>query len=225
MTRRGRRLVVLLLLLAATTAAGCGADDRADTKTAERGPDTRVMRAGAQVFAEHCQTCHPLLGRPNTEVHTDFPPGLDLDQVSPSPAFARRMVESGGVAMGSFSGTLSAAQQRAVVVYVLEVGGSEVAPPANVDAADLAHGRAVYEEHCQACHAIDDRPATRPNPIWAGTDFDELRPGVLHVERIVREGQFEAMPSFRDRLTLNEIRAVALYVNATARGGVSRAVP
>ena len=214
MRLRGRAAVVLAALV-----AGCGGEDAPTAAERERAEHARLMSAGAEVFAEHCATCHPLLGRPNTDVHEDFPPGLDLDQVSPSPALARRMVESGGVAMGSLERELSDAEQDAVVTYVLEVGGREAGVPSWASSAELAQGREVFDEHCRRCHVLEGRGGTRHNPIWRGTDSDELRPGVIHTERIVREGQFEAMPAFRDRLTLHEIRAVALYVNRMARGG------
>lgn len=218
MSRRRRRLLGLAAALLLASAAGCGGEGpRDDAGARRRAAHARLMRAGERVFAEQCRTCHPLLGRPNDEVHSDYAPPLDLDQVSPSPAYLRQRVESGGVSMGGFGGTPS--ELRAVVAYLLEVGGREVSPPAKVGAADRALGRAVYAERCQRCHQLDGRPATRPNPIWQGTDFDQLRPGVLYVERMVREGQREAMPAFRDRLSLEAIRAVALYVNDAARGG------
>ena len=209
MIRRAGRLAALLAVLA----AGCG-EDRAQT-VAERAPSQRVMRAGARVFAEHCQTCHPLLGRPNADPHSDYVPPLDLDEVQPSAAYVRAMVQSGKIAMGGFTGT--PAELDGVVTYVTEVAGGAVTVPSDTSEAELATGRRVYAEHCQRCHVLDGRPATKPNPIWVGTSFDDVRPSVAFAERIVRDGQREAMPSFRDRLSATEIRAVALYLNAEAR--------
>lgn len=217
MSRRG--LAVLLAAATLMAAAGCGADEQATT-TRQAQAHARAMRLGAQVFAEHCQTCHPLLGRPDGAVHSDFYPGLDLDQVSPTPALARRMVRSGYVGMGSFDGTLNATQQRAVIEYVLAVGGREVEPPPHTSDAMLRHGQTLYDEHCQSCHQLRGRAPTRPDPSWVGTNFDELRPGVLWTERIVRDGLRIAMRPLRDRLTLRETRALALYLNAAARGGM-----
>jgi mono/diheme cytochrome c family protein len=214
-----RALAVLLAALAALPAAGCGGADASRPAAREPTAHARLLRAGARVFAERCRACHGLLGRPNTHVHTDYPPGLDLDQVDPAPAYARERVRSGGVAMGGFDGALSAARQRAVVAYVLAVGGRETSAPRGTRPAEYARGRALYDQRCQRCHALAGRPATRPNPIWAATDFDRVRPGVLWVERVVREGLRIAMPSFRGRLSLRQTRAVALYVNAAARGG------
>jgi mono/diheme cytochrome c family protein len=202
--------------LLALFASGCGTSDERAEHPRTSAPDPRVMRAGARVFAEQCQTCHPLLAKPNTEVHTDAPP-LDLDEVKPSRAYVRAMVAYGKVAMGGFSGVIDDAELRAVVTYVTEVAGSDVTVPTDTTAAELTAGRRVYDERCQACHELGGRPPTDPNPIWMATDFDDVRPSVLYTERMVREGQREAMPSFRGRLTPEEIRAVALYVNARAR--------
>ncbi len=209
---------MLVLLALVVGAAGCG--EEASDEGAERAAHARLIRTGERVFAEQCRTCHPLLGQPNDAIHDDYHPPLDLDQVSPSRRYAREIVERGLVGMGGFDQTLTDAEQRAVVEYVLEVGGSEVGAPAGVTDAELERGRRVYDKYCQSCHQLAGRPATRPNPIWVGTDFDELRPGVLLTERIVREGQREAMPSFSDRISRSGIRAVAVYLNAAARGGL-----
>jgi mono/diheme cytochrome c family protein len=217
--RRAGRLLALAVALAAAPplASGCGgADQAAQARAHAAAARAQQLRLGARVFAEHCQTCHALLGRPNAKIQVDALP-LDLDQVQPARAYVLQRLESGGVSMGSFGSTLSAADKRAVTDYVLAVGGREVSVPAATPAAELAHGRALYDQHCQSCHAIAGRPPTHPNPIWAGTDFGVLRPSVLYVEQKVREGQREAMPSFRRSLSWEQVRAVSLYVNAMAR--------
>lgn len=220
MSRRAAFALALLLMVGTvgSAAAGCGSEQPRRTDT----PRQRLLRAGARVFAVHCQTCHPLLGRADLRVHSDFYPGLDLDQVSPTPAFARRIVQTGFVGMGGFGGVLSEAQQHAVVAYVLAVGGREVAPPPGASEAMMTHGRMLYDEHCQACHQLRGRAPTTPDRARIGTNFDELRPGVLWTERIVRDGLRMTMPPFRARLSLRETRALALYVNAAARGGLPR---
>lgn len=208
------RPATLALLAAALLGAlgGCGG---ASPRHAQSAAEARLMRLGAQVFAQRCATCHALLGRPNADVHTDAPP-LDLDQVRPTRAYVLQRLAQGGVGMGGSASGLSAARLRAVVAYVLAVGGREVTVPGHVAAATLARGRALYDEHCGRCHAIAGSRPTRPNPIWVATDFGDVRPSVLYVEQKVREGQREAMPSFRGRLSPAAVRAVALYVNRAA---------
>ena len=206
-----------LLLAALLLAGGCGSSDQSATgrDTAAR---AQLIRSGARVFAASCQTCHALLGKPNTKVQVDALP-LSLDEVKPSRAYVLSRLESGGVGMGAFSSGLSAADRRAVAEYVLAVAGRDVsAPPGGATGAQLAVGRTLYARDCQSCHKLLGRGPTHPNPIWTGTDFDLVRPGVLYVEQKVREGQVQAMPSFRDRLSWEQVRAVAVYVNAMALG-------
>ncbi len=208
-----RRIAIVALLLGLLAAGGCGGQS---TQSHAAHAAAARVRLGAQVFSEHCATCHPLLGRPSADEHTDAPP-LDLDQVQPTRAYTLQRLEAGGVGMGGFGSELDATRLRAVAAYVLAVGGREVTVADRIPAAVLARGRAVYAERCQACHELAGRQPTRPNSIWAGTNFDGLRPSVLYVEQKVREGQREAMPSFRGRLRGEDIRAVALYVNRLAR--------
>lgn len=216
--RRWPRAFAALLLAAllATLGGGCGgASPQHRAADARALAQARTMRLGAQVFAQRCATCHPLLGHPNTDYHDDTPP-LDLDQVRPTRAYVMQRLQTGGVGMGGFGDT-SEPRLQAVAAYVLAVGGREVAVPSHVPAAVLATGRALYAQHCQSCHRIEGRRPTHPNPIWEGTDFEGVRPSVAYVEQKVQEGQREAMPSFRGRLTRQQVRAVAFYVNRAAR--------
>jgi len=222
--RRLRPLALAAGLVALLLAAGgCGGESsHTSVARAQAAARARLMRLGARVFAEHCQSCHPLLGVPNQKIQVDALP-LDLDHVRPSRAYVLSRLQSGGVGMGAFSTALSAAQQRAVTEYVLAVGGRDVRPlPGGASGAQLAAGRALYAQHCQQCHELGGRRPTHPNPIWPGTDFDLLRPSILYVEQKVREGQREAMPSFRHTLTWEQTRAVAVYVNAAALRGRPR---
>lgn len=83
-----------------------------------------------------------------------------------------------------------------------------------------AHEKAVgpseiYAEHCSACHGSDGRAKTAKGRKLSATDFtkrdwnaDEAR-GI----RIITKGRSE-MPSFKDKLSPDEIRAVFGYVVA-----------
>jgi mono/diheme cytochrome c family protein len=224
MLRHGRRLRTVAACTAtlAVLLGGCGGNNRSAATTHTTAVDSavqaRLMRVGARVFAEHCQTCHPLLGKPNTHVHTDAPP-YDLDEVKVEVANIRERVLSGGPGMGGFTQELSPAELRAVVAYVAAVGGRDVRPPADVDASRLAAGEQVFRDHCQRCHQIAGRPPTHPR-WWVGIDFDKVQPSLRWIVKRVREGQQEeAMPSFRRTLAPDQIAAVAAYVAATARPG------
>jgi hypothetical protein len=73
----------------------------------------------------------------------------------------------------------------------------------------------VYAEHCSACHGSDGRAKTAKGRKLSATDFtkrdwnaDEAR-GI----RIITKGRSE-MPSFKDKLSADEIRGVFGYVVA-----------
>jgi cbb3-type cytochrome c oxidase subunit III len=77
---------------------------------------------GQQVFQGNCQGCHAIAGRPmNGRPHY---PGTDFDNVRPSAALVMRQVRRGiPEEMPSFRRRLTAAQIRAVALYVTETAG------------------------------------------------------------------------------------------------------
>ncbi len=225
----------MVAIALAAVASGCGGGSTSTTTATDSAATTthttpvdpavraRLMRDGATVFAQHCATCHPLLGKPNKRYHEDAPP-LPLDEVQPEPAYVSQRLASGGVGMGGFQGVLSTRATRAVTAYMLAVTGRKVVVPKNPSAAVLAKGASVFAQHCQFCHGIAGRAATRRTPtIWIGTDLGQVRPSVAFTERLVRTGEHQAMPSFRHRLSAAEIHAVAIYttVNAGPRAASS----
>ena len=216
-------VVLAALLLTLLAAGGCGGESaQQKAARAAAAEHARMMRLGAQVFAERCATCHPLLGRPNVDVHSDAPP-LNLDDVRLRRAYATQMIQNGRVGMPSMSGELGETKLEAVVSYVLAVGGRDSGVATHVRTADLLQGRRLYDQNCLGCHAILGHGGERPNPIWPAPAFEDVRPGVLYVEQAVRETRGGAMQAF-PKLTIERLRAVALYVNANAlRRGPPRA--
>ena len=216
---RARAFGAALMALAASAAillAGCGSSSQhARRSRSPSGPSAAVMHEGAQLFAEHCHTCHTLLG----QRHTRAPPpdeaqAPSLDEVKPIPSEVHRRVLVGGYHMPGFQGTLSEAQVADVVAYVSTISGRDVAAP-SASAAQLTSGEQVFSLHCQSCHTIGDRPATATQ-TYPGTDFHLVKPSIRTVEERVRSGLPEMMPSFRRRLTRAQIDAVAAYVTTNA---------
>lgn len=76
----------------------------------------------------------------------------------------------------------------------------------------LQSGAAIYSAHCATCHGSDGRARTAKGKRAGATDFtgewntDEAR-GI----RIITNGKSE-MPSFKRKLTANEIRSVFGYI-------------
>jgi mono/diheme cytochrome c family protein len=216
--------VAAVLMVAALASSGCGGGGTrsathpaptAHTTTIAPAVQARLMRDGARVFDQRCATCHPLLGKPNRDFHSDALP-LNLDEVRPEPDYVQSRLAAGGIGMGGFQGVMSAHALRAVSTYVLAVSGSKVVVPKDPSPTLLTTGGQVFAAHCERCHGIAGRPASGRVGIWPGTDLTAVKPSVAYVERLVRTGEREAMPPFRHRLTAAEIRAVAIYTTVTA---------
>lgn len=209
-----RRATACVLLLILALAGGCGSDNSKDDAAARaRARHARLVAAGRPVFVKHCALCHTIEGR---VAHPTFieSPIPNLDEVKPRAPYIGQRVRSGGFDMASFDGELSEAQFDAVVAYVADVSGSRVIE-SDVDAQTLATGEQVFRQSCQRCHGIDGRRRTS-EPVYPGTDFSLVKPSEQLVMRQILRGILDEMPSFRGRLTRDQLRAVAAYVAATA---------
>jgi uncharacterized membrane protein len=107
--------------------------------------------------------------------------------------------------------SVAAAGVAAVVVLALIVEPDEEPPPPAA-AGTMPVGKAVFTEAgCGTCHTLADVGATGT----VGPNLDERRPLRARVAAVVTNGS-GAMPSFRDRLTPEQIEEVAVYVSAAA---------
>jgi mono/diheme cytochrome c family protein len=80
--------------------------------------------------------------------------------------------------------------------------------PGGEPAGDAARGKEVFAEAgCGGCHVLEDAGATGT----IGPNLDETKPGFDHAVEQVTNGGGQ-MPAFRDRLSEEDIRAVAAYV-------------
>jgi cbb3-type cytochrome c oxidase subunit III len=209
--------VVLLLVLA--LAGGCGSDNSKQDAAArararaQAARHARLVAAGKPVFVKHCAGCHTIEGR---IAHPTFieSPIPNLDEVKPRIPYIRERIEGGGFDMPTLKGEMSEADFAAVVAYVADVSGSRVVVP-QADSSQLAMGEDVFRGNCARCHAIDGRRRTTI-PTFPGTDFNLVKPNEQLVMKQILRGIPEAMPSFRKRLTREQLQAVAAYVATTA---------
>ena len=106
---------------------------------------------------------------------------------------------------------LEPAQIDQVVQYVLQISGQDH------DAALATEGATVFADNCASCHAEDgtgDRMQGAPNL----TDAIWLYGGnQAALTETVTNARFGVMPSWQDRLSEADIRAVAAWVHS--RGG------
>lgn len=84
--------------------------------------DASALALGEQAFRGHCERCHSIAGRRATGTPTY--PGTDFNRVKPSQRMVMERILRGiPEEMPSFRRTLSAAQRRAVAVYVTATAG------------------------------------------------------------------------------------------------------
>jgi cytochrome c6 len=87
-------------------------------------------------------------------------------------------------------------------------GGSTTEAPAG----DAAAGKQVFESAgCVACHTLSDAGSTGT----VGPNLDDAKPPATLVVTRVTEGA-GVMPSFKDKLTEQQIQDVAAYVSSAA---------
>ncbi|MGL4319764.1 MAG: cytochrome-c oxidase, cbb3-type subunit III [Paracoccaceae bacterium] len=183
---------------------------------------TYAERAGAAVYRTNCSTCHGSgaagfegKGYPNLldddwlwggsieDIHLTITHGIrnttDPDaRYSEMPRYgADELLEKDQIAQ--------------VVEHVLAISGQDH------DAALANAGATVFAEQCSGCHMEDgsgDRSLGAPklsDAIWL---YGGTREAITHSVTFAR---FGVMPDWNERLTEDEIRAVALYVHS--RGG------
>lgn len=94
------------------------------------------------------------------------------------------------------------------VVAIVGLFSLHGSPRPDLDRSNLTDPAALYETHCASCHGLDGRAKTAKGKRSGATDLtsewdrDEAR-GI----RIITKGKGE-MPSFKGKLTSQEIREV-----------------
>ena len=90
-------------------------------------------------------------------------------------------------------------------------GGGVAALTGGATGDQAAQGRAIFAEHCAACHTLADAQATGTN----GPDLDDLKPSATRV-KLKATGGGGGMPAFGDKLSGAQIDLVAAYVAEVA---------
>jgi sulfite dehydrogenase len=79
------------------------------------------------------------------------------------------------------------------------------------ETSDFALGKKLFSNtipSCTICHTLKDAGSEGA----VGPILDELKPNQLRITTALNNG-IGAMPSFKDKLTPEEIRAIAIYVS------------
>ena len=179
-----------------------------------------TMNAGGAVFRTWCAQCHGSgaagnVGYPNL-LDNDWLWGGTIDDIHTTISHGIRNTTDADARyseMPKFGADelLEPAQIDQVVQYVLQISGQDH------DAALATEGATVFADNCASCHAEDgtgDRMQGAPNltdAIWLyGGDQ-------AAITETVTNARFGVMPSWQDRLSEADIRAVAEWVHS--RGG------
>jgi cytochrome c oxidase cbb3-type subunit III len=197
---------------------------QADMTTVSQDPELMsfAQNAGAAVFRTNCTTCHGSgangiegKGYPSL-LDDDWLWGGDIENIQLTIAHGIRNTTDPDARYSEMprfgaDGLLERPQIAEVVEYVLKLSGQDH------DATLAAAGEAVYLDNCSACHMEDgsgDINQGAPNladKIWLyGGSRDAVTYSVVNA-------RFGVMPGWSDKLSEDEIRAVALYVHS--RGG------
>jgi cytochrome c oxidase cbb3-type subunit 3 len=179
-------------------------------------------RAGAAVFKTNCAQCHGAgaagfegKGYPNL-LDDDWLWGGTMEDIHLTVTHGIRNTTDPDARYSEMpkfglDGILDETQIAQVAEHVLALSGQEH------DATAAAAGATVYADNCAACHMEDgsgDRMQGAPkltDAIWL---YGGSREKIIET---VTKARFGVMPNWNERLSEDEIRAVAFYVHG--RGG------
>jgi cytochrome c oxidase cbb3-type subunit III len=183
---------------------------------------TYAENAGAAVFRTNCTTCHGSgaagfegRGYPNL-LDDDWLWGGTMEDIHLTITHGIRNTtdpEARYSEMPKFGtdGILDETQIAQVTEHVLAISGQEH------DAALASEGATLFAENCAACHMEDgsgDRTQGAPRLIDSIWLYGGSREKIIET---VTKARFGVMPNWNQRLSEDEIRAVAFYVHG--RGG------
>lgn len=179
-----------------------------------------AMVAGESIFGDNCATCHGgggqgFVGYPNL-VDDDWIWGGDFDAIQQTLHYGIRSThpQTRYNLMQAYGrdGLLTGDQIDDLVEYVISLSGGEA------DSAAVERAAPVFAQQCTICHGADgrgDQAQGAPNladAIWLyGGDRVSL-------QQTLYEGRGGVMPAWTDRLTDEQIKALAIYVHSLGGG-------
>ncbi|MEP5766596.1 MAG: cytochrome-c oxidase, cbb3-type subunit III [Halieaceae bacterium] len=166
--------------------------------------DPEALKMGQRMFANNCAQCHGADARGSY----GFPNLTDNDWLwGDGPDAIKTAINDGRqAAMPAWGSALGDDGVRDTAAYVASLNGRDV------DAAQVAAGKAQFDIYCVACHG----PEAKGNPlfgapnltngIWlyGGSDAD--------IQHSLRAGRNGVMPRFSDQLGEDKIHLITAYV-------------
>lgn len=100
----------------------------------------------------------------------------------------------------------------AIVVMALAAAAAVLADEPKTNDPVALGKQLVGEKHCSLCHQIDGRGGHSGKPMYEYADKTdvELKAGLLDPKKTI--GPSTKMPSYKDKLTDDEIQAVIAYI-------------
>lgn len=167
------------------------------------------------LFKEHCATCHTLEGKGSEEAPTldGFTSREWLTALVRNPRDRRFYGATKHNTMEPLTTEQASDEELAAVVeYLISLSGASAA--ASVDAAMVARGKELWDKklECSSCHELEaGKDSTGPTLAGRGSP--------AWVARIIRDssqkdlyGDTAEMPKFADKLTPEQIEALAQFV-------------
>jgi cbb3-type cytochrome c oxidase subunit III len=212
---------ILLALAAGLLAAGCGTGGRAGSH-ADTANGLKLFTGKGQ-----CAACHTLAAAgssgtigPNLDdaFHADRVQGFKQSTIA-NIVLDQIRLGSGPLSNGvskTVAGTempanlVTGSDAQDVAAYVASVAGTGNAtakPPSQLG----TDGKAIFSAECSSCHTLKAAGSTGT----VGPNLDQLKPAFARVQRQVTNGG-AVMPSFKGKLTAQQIEAVAKFVSSSA---------
>ncbi|MEM9619702.1 MAG: cytochrome-c oxidase, cbb3-type subunit III [Pseudomonadota bacterium] len=179
-----------------------------------------AMVAGESIFGDNCATCHGgggqgFVGYPNL-VDDDWIWGGSFDAIQQTLHYGIRSThpQTRYNLMQAYGrdGLLTGDQIDDLVEYVISLSGGEA------DSAAVERAAPVFAQQCTICHGADgrgDQAQGAPNladAIWLyGGDR-------VSIQETIYQGRGGVMPPWTDRLSDEQIKALAIYVHSLGGG-------
>lgn len=188
--------------------------------------DPPRLQRGATLFATFCQVCHGSTGQGNgpvTQHGFPAPPSLLADR-------ARQMKDGqmfhiltyGQGNMSTYAGQLSPHDRWCAILHVRKLQEQEKpsAKPSIPPSPLLTSAARLFQENCSACHGTDGTGSTVRKVLPLIPDFTNLAWQMAQTDLAIANqidyGSLPLMPSFRYKLTREQILQLAVYVRSFA---------
>jgi mono/diheme cytochrome c family protein len=175
------------------------------------------IKRGADIFTQDCSGCHGATGRGDGFINPVlFRKAENLAASRYSEKLVSRILWNGkrGTSMPSWRG-LPAADLAAVVKFVETLHPHN--EPEHIPAETIQHGRQLFLHNCAPCHgeSADGNGVNAVTLLPPPANFRLKQPDLNYILLVLREGiPGTAMPSWKDRISESDRRALAAFVRS-----------